>query len=667
MNRTVEILHEAVMAWYEVTGCKTQTSGSFSMGDFYLQDEANQVAQMLKLDDTGMSAYILLRAYYEDRLKNLNFNAFDLLANKDGCQKRLNDLQKVRDLLEHPDVVEDIRDFKENLWDAVRHYGADPDKSLFDDNVALAVLRRDAVLAVNKMRTHQFVQGAPDQGPLKFNPNVYEFWNIQSLVRAMQTQACPGISLCLIRDPDVYSSFFVFAISNGENLTVLVDKERDVHPGQKEMRHRPDREFLRRAGKYHFPYELTEVTETGNSAWEVSKKERTTMVPYQTQTVKLEEVKNLRPETVLWLAMMFDLILTKYGKELHKTPELSYTTNMLREPEAFVSANTALVRSGQYKPLAVKTLTAEDLTDDKLADQWARKPTTDNDWLVERYAHKVPDTMLNLLGEGDKALLLEHEQPGSELAPKRDSFWGLKNIAGHYLSTPFKVMDPLDFGTETELVRDQLWTARHNQMAAIQRLAEAEYEATKQDILGNEVDQWGRANGKPIGWYVDAVNRNKNALLEAVARGELFSKAPVPVTFGTYGDSNKPEGRNLLCPYGGNWGVHLGTWTREGALCAQNGALTKTHFTFIPRVAADLALLCGCTVEQLPWQLRNWAKEQTYNGNPILSRMDPKEWVLHNPWKNVRFDVRVSISQSGYNELRKKLGLPRQALPVKPK
>ena len=64
MNRTVEILHEAVMAWYEVTGCKTQTSGSFSMGDFYLQDEAIQVAQMLKLDDTGMSAYILLRAYY---------------------------------------------------------------------------------------------------------------------------------------------------------------------------------------------------------------------------------------------------------------------------------------------------------------------------------------------------------------------------------------------------------------------------------------------------------------------------------------------------------------------------------------------------------------------------------------------------------------------------
>lgn len=645
MSRTIEILQQAVEAWYRVTDCPVEREGTRTLGQSLLAREAEQVAQMLDMDKTGLTSYILLKAYYEEHLKDKHFSAMELLTNPKVADK-LKDLQQVRDLLHHPDVMEDVDLFASQLKAAVAHYGAVWDESLAQDTVAMAVLQRNAVLAINSLHCYQFVQGKAAAGDLKFNPYVYEFWNIQSLVRAMQAQRHPGISVCLIRDPDVLESFFVFAISNGENLTVLVDKNPDAHPAARDLTRRPDKEFLARSGKYHFPYELTDVKYRPAPGWDVAFDKRTALVPINLETVKLSAIKDLRSDTILWLTMMFDLIRVKYEVEQYRTPELSYTTDMIREPDAIVGANTSLVLSGQYKPLIINPVTKADL--DNL-DQWAETPSDVNDWMIARYGHLVPDTLFNLMGENERKLLLELEQPGGSLARPLD-VWGKPKGDG------LRVLNPLVFGSEDKIRKDVLWTARHNQMVAIQRLAAQEFRDTQGEILDQPYHHKTGNLQAPQGWFVDAIERNLPALLDAVARGELVSNVPLPKGLNGW---TTPT-RNLLEEQPNALGFDLSI--RRGSFCAVNGKRTEHYFTFTPWVAGDIALMCGCSVEDLPWQLQNWTRKQETSGNYILERIDPKDWVLRNPWSDIHFKVRVNVSQSGYNTLRKNAGLPRKTL-----
>ncbi len=642
----MKILQKAVEAWYRVTECPVEDASITNFREWGLKSEAEQVALMLDLDPTGVSAYLLLKAYFERYLTDTTFSALDLIT-KPEIGLKVRDLSDVRDLLSHPDVQGDIDDFVSHMQEAVLHYGAKVDESLFQDVYSMAVLRRDAILAINKLRIHQFTQGTPAATNLGFNPFVYEFWNIQSLVRAMQAQP-PGISLCLIRDPEFLESYFVFAIANGENLTVLVDKDKDPSPAYRDLNRRPDKEFLKRADRYHFPYELLKV-HVGPDQKTIFKDQRTELVPIQSQAVQLEQIKNLRPETVLWLTMMFDLILSKFGKEQYHTPELSYTADMVQDPYTLVGESSNLVLSGGYKPLVAKTLTNLDLTDAALEGQWAEPPISDNDWMLERYADQVPQEVLNLLGK-DPPGLLELERPEGILAPGKMGWDQRAQI--------FKTLDPLTIGTEEELRKDRLWLARYNQTLAIQRIAKCEFEKTESEVLYNPYDKMGNPQ-RPKGWFVDAVSRNQAALLEALVREELISWAPIPEGPWSF-SQDKSKGRNLL-RFGKNAfaDVTLGT-PRQ---CLLTGKKVETYGVFVPEVAEDLALICGISVESLPWQLRHWSQEVKKAGNHILRRIDPKGWVLQHPWRDRGFRVCVYLSPSAYNAERKRLGLPKKSFP----
>jgi hypothetical protein len=63
MSKTIEVLQQAVEAWYRVTDCPLERYGTRTLGQHYLAREAEQVAQMLDLDKTGLTAYVLLKAY----------------------------------------------------------------------------------------------------------------------------------------------------------------------------------------------------------------------------------------------------------------------------------------------------------------------------------------------------------------------------------------------------------------------------------------------------------------------------------------------------------------------------------------------------------------------------------------------------------------------------
>ncbi len=87
-----------------------------------------------------------------------------------------------------------------------------------------------------------------------------------------------------------------------------------------------------------------------------------------------------------------------------------------------------------------------------------------------------------------------------------------------------------------------------------------------------------------------------------------------------------------------------------------------------PTCPAALALIFGVAESDLPWPLQHWFSSEPYDGNCILDRLDPIDWVLRNPWSDVhqyghlQLDLAIYLSRSGYHARRKALGLPRREI-----
>ena len=75
-------------------------------------------------------------------------------------------------------------------------------------------------------------------------------------------------------------------------------------------------------------------------------------------------------------------------------------------------------------------------------------------------------------------------------------------------------------------------------------------------------------------------------------------------------------------------------------------------------------VVLGVGVGDLPWQLQHtisWQIEHAvsgYRGNPNISRCDPADWGLKNPWARMNLAVGICRSKRGVNARRKAQGLP---------
>ena len=110
---------------------------------------------------------------------------------------------------------------------------------------------------------------------------------------------------------------------------------------------------------------------------------RTQLVPINAEAVSLTHLSKLEPEQFVWLMLVFDLIRERFWSQDAKLPDISYTGQMIVEPQALVGVHGALVKDGLYKPLELPLLAAKDITDKTLRAQWDHKPTHFNGWLVD--------------------------------------------------------------------------------------------------------------------------------------------------------------------------------------------------------------------------------------------------------------------------------------------
>ena len=656
MDHTInDLVNRALQAWIDLTGVDVEGRSWTRARNCPWHDVTSvtkDVSESRELDPTGVTAFMLLRGLLEEYLRDLKVPCYDLILKPKSVEDVLTPMRELRDLLESPQVVEVIEDFQSLIQKAALQYGVKGTclkqlDTLLADKATLAYVRRDALRSIQTLEAHQFVQGKTDPVPLKFNPDVHEFWNVNSLLEAMRAQRVPGITLCLIRDPeDVLFSYFVFAIKNGENFTILTDKEYEAHPDFRRMtRSRAKaREFERRTERHRFPYELLELEATPDGK-ELYAKARTALVPMNAKAVALRPIRELTADEFVWLVLMFDLIRERYWKDAVKLPELSYTGQMVVEPAALVGPQGSLVRDGTYKPLELAPVCSKDLTPKNLKPQWEHKPVGHNHWMIDRYADKVPEEVLNPVGDNAAKQLVENAQ--SLGVPVERDYMGSEK------ALKVRTLQPTMFGTRETIERDRLWIARRNQTTVVQRLAEAEFEREKDTT---------------IAWFVDAIRLRREFLLNAAARGELVLPSVDRYSGFRYGLDAKDRNvaKRHYERHSALWGIEgkfsLSEWDRTKGYwtCSERPEIIATVVTdLLPTCPEALAALLGFQmVESLPWPLQHWCPIEPYTGNEILDRLDPEDWALDNPWNKIRFGVRVPQCRRAIQARRKALGLP---------
>lgn len=659
-----ELVNTALEGWAKLIGIDAEgrVKGKHNpWAEWDLREHTEKLNESRTLDPTGLTTFMMLRGLVERYLQEVKFSAYALILDPKSIGTQLVPMKKLRDVLEDPQVVQLIADFEQQLRGAALQYGVRPGKpmdaleNLLKDRFDLAYIRKDALLSLDRLEAHQFVQGERDDKPVKFVPQVFEFWNINSLLLAMRAQKVSGISLCLIRDPEeALHSYFVFAIRNGFTLTILTDRDKEPHPAFRRMTRRPDRQLDRRSARNWFPYHLLNLEaqkdEQGNTK-RIYAKVRDQLVPTNVEAVPLKDIRDLEAEEFVWTTLMFDLIRDKFWTQQFLLPELSYTGEMVVQPQALVGNSGALVREGLYKPLEMPPLKREDVTAETTKDQWGREPTHFNAWMVERYGAKVPEEVLNPVGVQAQLLL---EGKAGEILPLAKDHWG------EIIKPKFETLSPIMFGKKDQIQKDRVWVARVNQMKSIQQLADDEYEREKDGI---------------IEWYRAALTKNLEFLLDACARGELILprwKAARMTSFNEDDDVNEVlesnaldqrVGKRFYCHFRfGRYDKHT-----QKTYCVEREDIVATVSTHIqPSCPEALAILAGVKGEDLPWPLQHWYNSEPYHGNSILDRLDPEDWVLHNPWLTcfnrggIHFDLELSHSKQALHARRKKLGLPRK-------
>jgi hypothetical protein len=663
--------------WMEITGSDPNARAYQTYRDLSLRSANDEIKEALALDSTNITVAFILDYYVRIYLKARTFTVQSILDDHTVLMSYLERCKQLYDILESEEIMEAKLAFQDVVRQSLEHYKI-TNQAVFDmvDNIhELGLLRRDALKSMEKLWVHQFTQGDSDgTRPIYYN-TVYEYWNINSLIRDMSRTKMGGILLALIRDPQKTSSFFVFAFRNGGTITILTDQDKEPHPMAKYMSRRPDRSLGDRMFRNHFPYTSVldiefDYNDVHDSAY--INDDSSELVKYQSEAVPRVKIADMLPDEVIWVSMMFSLIEERFWKQGYKTLELSYTTEMIRISDSLLSHASHLPAVvDQYKQLEASPLTIDDVSFEAVKEQWECEPTGHHKWMEDRYKHLIDVDMLNMMTPTSverKLMLLsarDLEQLGmpspaetltefnpSELEAKIDSLqWGERSNFKDKTSLTVRSLESTRFGTSEAVLNDYKWYGRYNYAKQVNLLAKKEFEARR-----DKVKSWFEERVKvnmPVllkhvaigSWIGDSINHKSGFSLE---KGKVVKKEKL-MMFHKSHDSNIYS--DLTTRRSGTF-LHKG---QEGYTskyyCYINGAVASIYSRFRVSTPADIAHLAGCKVSELPDVLQHWTPDGRYSGNSILDRVDPMEWVVENPWSKMGFDVVLFLSKSAYNDV----------------
>jgi hypothetical protein len=689
--------NRAMKLWFELTGFDPNAK-SFTLGGWDLRSMNEEIKKAFKLDPSLVTSFFLLDAYSESYFKDRKVSIDDLDTDPDRVMSYLAKVKEFKALIKTPDLVSIGIQFQQKMERAMAHYNvpAEAVADLISNKHRLAFLRRDALRSMEDLRANQFLAGETDPEDRRpvYNPTVFSYWNMNSCIEHL-CHMPSGISLNLIRDPDELHSYFCFTVRNGGNLIVLSDVPEYAHPLGRYMTRRPDRRYDERVSRNWFPYELLaiEYDDEGKAFHDKYREAQDKgLVPHNPQHFTLKQISELEPPVIAWTIMMFDMLVDRYWKQKPQPLPLSYTAEMIRLDDtnrllgSAASANLPVIG---YQPLSLKPLTVEDIKTDKLdkAAIGRSAATTDNEnfgskqWLEDRYGDKVADEVLNLLGVGDQRV---HFITSGDETPGEGMFGSGKSLVVRPESqiktmaeddyrnyTRFSrrddvaiyrmnAVDATTFGTREQIDADRKFIARINYVKGIQREADAEYAARREEIIAWVAERY-KANLDELLRYCTVDEFHRKIISKGftrtgtVQRYRFSGTSPYHYTRNDsedrYYDFGRLSSAILNLPEPRSW---------EDPHCYFNDVKAFWFTAIKPRNAVDLAYMCGVEVGELPEVLRHWHNrdDDPYTGNSILDRIDPLEWSIHDPWQKETFMVKIFLSKRARTRLIKELEPP---------
>lgn len=654
-----ELCNDAVLAFAKLV--------KLSENDWRQRETVETINRSRDLDDTGLTTFLLLQGYADAVLAEESYSLKEIRADRAGFQKRLAYIDSVHSIIDHPETHALREQFQDSIRALATVHQRKVEKDKLEEVLAdpqiLGELRYAAFRAAADLDVFYFTHGETDPFPFGFNNQVFEFWNVNSLLRLLQGQGTPGISLCLIRDPEVpEASFFAFSIKNGDRIALVTDRETGPHPDFWRMTRRPERSLERRMYANWFPYYLLDLKTDSKGRPRPVK--RDALVPLQAKMIQWGRVTDLKAEEFVWSMLTMKLLSERHHTlEPKALPPVAYTGEMVVNPEALVSANSLVAQRG-YPPLALPALTAETVTKETLAPQLERKSTSYNEWLIQRFKNDVPDEVLAPVGETAARLAGDKHRKLLMTGVEVDRW----DRAGTIAATNPSALSPTSFGTAERMAADRLWIARKNQATVVNRLA---------------LDEMKRESPGVQKWVRERLAAQLPHLVEAAARGELRSTVH---RFRGFSDDKFDKDRKVVekdveenlirqqylwkrVGSGASWHCQfwLGRLDKEKSRwhCALTDKRASVFTVFRPRCPQSIASVLGLfDLDELPIWLRHWYSDEPYIGNSILDRLDPADWAINNPWSNVHttghwtFTICLALSKSAWLRERRRLGLP---------
>lgn len=643
------------------------------------------VEEATELDPEGLTVLLILDNFRDDFFSSCGISIKDILENQ-NFNSFISDCRLLSEMLSEEEIVNALGNFIGNVFSVIERMNIDREdvSKMIQDRYEIGVLRRDSLHSMETLAFHQFFQGDTQTEHLAYLPDIHLFWNMNSLIRCAW-QSPDGVSINLIKDPLATSSFFAFVAKNGGNLTVITDKPNEAHPLSKYMSRRPEKDFTNRVFRNHFPYGLLDLTVDYKGYLHPGDN---SLVPLQEKPIKIGSIATIEPDEIIWTVMMFALIDQKLYKENYHCAELSYTSEMIERPdigsELIENNPTAMCLIQDYKPLAAPILNPSNIENDPQYKKY--KGSGRNNWLYERYKSQIPNDILNGLLPGDGSAPFLLPDGSSILAPKDrigtgfhgetvllkepgevstyNSQYGVRFISGSNTvddAVPLKKMTGDEFGSEKQIMNDYRWFARYNTAKFIQSQAEAECKSRKAEL---------------IEWVRERIELNLERICSDIIRTEFGQeKIEHPCYFSMIGLDGKWWERIQThdafifvkdrLAYMRRPGIVFFPLTRISEAGCWFSADAPCSFLLEAeaRRIDDLLYLTGLSsANKLPDVLRHWKNSDyiypdDYTGNSILNRIDPMDWVVKDPWNELRFNVIIGIGKKYLSKVKKELGL----------
>ncbi|MCK5616013.1 hypothetical protein KAR91_79860, partial [Candidatus Pacearchaeota archaeon] len=581
MGNLHDIMNEALELWIKIRGITEEGN------NYYLDVECKEIKDAQKIDSSGLTALMILNAQVRDYAREHKFTMLECIENHQTVNDEIKQINDLLTILNQKLALDAINEFQQQINKMAKTCDVEGIfNELIKDTVELAYIRRDALIASKYMNIHNFRRGKRAK-KLQYNKSVVKFWNINSALQAAELQPVNGITLVMIRDPVILYSHFMFLIHSGENITVWTDQENETHPLQKYMSRgrAQERRWESRAFRLRFPYQLFDLDFDDEGKF-IKEDGKDALVRTNVKAVPIKELRELPPDQVLWILMMFDVISNKKHKKIR-----SYTG------EGVVETNRKLIGSVSTPDITRNDVTRENLKNKKVFE---RESTGQNDWLEDRYADKVPEKVYNVITSPDGPSLLSDGSPiklGSIIR-------GKEYITSHGYHSKLSLigLEPRVFGTPKEMESDRLWIARYNQAIMIQSMADKEFQKKHKEIER---------------WYEAGILANINFILEAIARGTLPGIVKKRKCFSDY-----PVKGEILtqCMYKRwrpwEWKSQVNLWgwdeDKRKTLCHISGQTAWIWTRITPIVVEDIARLAG---DEVPEIIQNWTMIEPYEGN----------------------------------------------------